>query len=442
MNNKKIKDIFINYFKSKNHVFVPSSSVIPNNDDSLLFINAGMNQFKSIFINEDIPDEFKLLKRACNYQRCIRAGGKHNDLDDVGKDVYHHTYFEMLGSWSFDDYGKEEAIDMAWDLLINYYKINPDNLYVTYYEGDEKLNLSADLETYNFWKKYVSESHIIKGNSEDNFWSMGNIGPCGPCTEIHYDRIGNRNASELVNKDDPDVLEIWNIVSIEYNMLENDNLIKLESKFIDTGMGFERLTSILQNKTSNYDTDIFLPIMEIIQKEIGCERYTGKINDDINHKDMSYRVLSDHLRTMIISINDGCIPGPNGRDYVIRKIIRRSMLFGDKLGAKTLFLADIAKKVINILNIDELKSYKIIDIIMNEEILFRNTLNRGKKVLKKKIKNLKKNNNKILSGETAFKLYTGVGLPFDIIKIICDEENIIIDTEIYYELLENHKYNH
>ena len=442
MNNNKIKDIFINYFKSKNHVFVPSSSVIPNNDDSLLFINAGMNQFKSIFLNEDIPDEFKLLKRACNYQRCIRAGGKHNDLDDVGKDVYHHTYFEMLGSWSFDDYGKEEAIDMAWDLLTNYYKINPDNLYVTYYEGDEKLNLSADLETYNFWKKYVSESHIIKGNSEDNFWSMGNIGPCGPCTEIHYDRIGNRNASELVNKDDPDVLEIWNIVSIEYNMLENDNLIKLESKFIDTGMGFERLTSIIQNKTSNYDTDIFLPIMEIIQNEFGCERYTGKINDDINLKDMSYRVLSDHLRTMIISINDGCIPGPNGRDYVIRKIIRRSMLFGDNLGAKTLFLADIAKKVINILNIDELKSYKIIDIIRNEEVLFRNTLNRGKKVLKKKIKNLKKKNNKILSGETAFKLHTGVGLPFDIIKIICDEENIIIDTEIYYELLENHKNNH
>jgi len=439
MNNKKIKDIFINYFKSKNHVFIPSSSVIPNNDETLLFINAGMNQFKSIFLNENIPDEFKHLKRACNYQRCIRAGGKHNDLDDIGKDVYHHTYFEMLGSWSFNDYGKEEAIDMAWDLLINYYKINANNLYITYYEGDE--NISADSETYNFWKKYVSESHIIKGNTEDNFWSMGNTGPCGPCTEIHYDRIGNRDASSLVNQDDPNVLEIWNIVSIEYNMLENKKLEKLKSKFIDAGMGFERLTSILQNKISNYDTDIFMPIIEIIQKELECDIYTGKITDDINHKDMSYRVLADHLRTMIISINDGCIPGPNGRSYVIRKIIRRAIFYGDKLEAKTLFLTRISKKVINILNIDELKSDKIIDIIKNEEILFRNTLNKGKNVLKKEIGKIQMNNEKILSGEITFKLCTQLGLPIYIIEIICDEENILIDTELYYQLLENHKNN-
>jgi alanyl-tRNA synthetase len=440
MDKTKIKEIFITYFKENGHKYIPSSNIIPDNDPTLLFTNAGMNQFKSIFLNENIPDKFKNLKRACNYQKCIRAGGKHNDLDDVGKDVYHHTFFEMLGTWSFNDYGKEKAIDMAWDLLINYYKINSDNVYVTYYEGDEKLNIKPDLDTFNFWKKYIPENRIVKGNTKDNFWSMGTLGPCGPCTEIHYDRIGNRNASNLVNQDDPDVLEIWNIVSIEYNMLENGNLIKLDSKFIDTGMGFERLVSILQNKTSNYDTDIFIPIIKIIQKQIGCDEYTGIIKYDINQKDMAYRVLSDHLRTIIIAINDGCIPGSNGRDYIIRKIIRRAIFYGDKLGGKALFLTEISKLVIELFSdFYDLNFDKIITIIKNEETLFEKTLKNGKKILKKYIKNIRKENNTLLSGDLVFKLCTGAGLPIDIIEIICEEQNIRIDIDLYNKLLKEHK---
>jgi alanyl-tRNA synthetase len=440
MNSIKIKETFSNFFEENGHVHIESSNVIPENDNTLLFTNAGMNQFKPIFLNENIPDKFNNLKRAYNSQKCIRAGGKHNDLDDVGKDVYHHTFFEMLGSWSFSDYGMDKAIDFAWELLTKHYKINSDNLYVTYFEGDEKLNIKADIDTREYWKKYLPENHIVEGNLQDNFWMMDKTGPCGPCTEIHYDRIGNRNASDLVNKDDPNVLEIWNIVSIQYNMLDSGVLSKMSNTFIDAGMGFERLASILQNKLSNYDTDIFTPIIDIIQNTIQCEKYTGNVIDDTNNKDMAYRVIADHARTLIISINDGCIPGPNGRDYVIRKIIRRAIFFGNKLGGQELFLTAIIEKVIDYLSVSyKLNKDKIIQIITNEEILFQNTLNKGKKVIKKHIKYLKKQNKTILTGEIAFKLNTGTGLPFDIIELMCKDENISIDILSYNKLLEEHK---
>ena len=440
MRNYEIKKIFLDYFKNKDHTYIPSSNIIPENDNTILFINAGMNQFKSIFLNEDIPDKFVNLKRACNYQKCIRAGGKHNDLDDVGKDVYHHTFFEMLGSWSFNDYGKEKAIDMAWDLLVNHYKINSKNLYVTYFEGDEKLGLKSDNDTIKFWEKYLPKNRIIKGNIKDNFCSLCDTGPCGPCTEIHYDRIGERDASHLVNQDDPNVLEIWNIVSIEYNM--KDNLERLNKKFIDTGMGFERLASILQNKTSNYDTDIFTPIIEIIENETILEKYTGKIENDTDFKDMSYRVLADHLRTIIISINDGCIPGPNGRNYIIRKIIRRAIFYGNKLNLKGNFLSKLSNNVIKILAQNyEIDTDKVINIIKNEELLFKKILKNGKKILNKYLKNIKKKNYSQLSGDLVFKLNTGAGLPLYIIEIVCQEHNIDIDYNLYYKLIESHKKN-
>ncbi len=438
MNSNEVRKIFLDYFKDNHHTYVPGCNVIPENDDSLLFINAGMNQFKSIFLDENIPDKFKCLKRACNYQRCIRAGGKHNDVDDVGADVYHHTLFEMLGSWSFNDYGNEEAIDMAWDLLINYYKINPDNLYVTYFEGDSKLSLNEDLDTINFWKKYLPENKIIKGSTKDNFWSMGDSGPCGTCTEIHYDRIGNRDASHLVNKDDPDVLEIWNIVSIGYNMKDNCKLENLNKKFIDTGMGFERLVSILQKKTSNYDTDIFTPIIEIIENETNVGKYTGQIDNDIGFKDMSYRVLADHLRTIIISINDGCIPSSNGRNYIVRKILRRAIFYGNKLSPDENFLSRIASKVIKVVSQNyKINSSNVINIIQDEELLFNRTLKNGKKLLNKHIKRERLKN--ILNGDIIFKLNTGAGLPLYIIEIICKEHNINIDYDNYYKLLKKHK---
>ncbi|CAD2096235.1 alanine--tRNA ligase, putative [Plasmodium vinckei brucechwatti] len=455
MTSEQVRNNFINYFKNKNHTVVDSASVIPYNDNTLLFTNAGMNQFKKIFLgNVDKNSDLGKLKRCVDTQKCIRAGGKHNDLDDVGKDVYHHTFFEMLGNWSFGDYFKEESIEYAWDLLTNVYKINPDRLYVTYFGGDKNLpSCPPDLEAKKIWSKYLDEKRILPFGMKDNFWEMAETGPCGPCSEIHYDRIGNRDASDLVNKDDPSVLEIWNIVFMQYNKDEKKNMNKLPSPCIDTGMGLERITSILQNVQSNYDTDLFTPIFKQI-KEIfnDIPNYQGKINEEDPDKiDYAYRVISDHIRCATIAISDGCIPSNEGRNYVIRRIIRRAVRVGKQvfnIKSNVLWFYKLVDSVCKILGNcfkdlqNEEKVNYIKNVIMQEELIFNKTLEKGVDQFNKIIKKCHQkpnNSNNLFSGKDAFELYTSYGFPIDLIEIMCEEKNVKLNMEEFNTLFKKHQ---
>ncbi|KAM4553479.1 alanine--tRNA ligase, cytoplasmic [Fundulus diaphanus] len=435
----QIRQRFIDFFVRYEHQYVHSSSTIPLDDPTLLFANAGMNQFKPIFLNTIDPSHpMAKLRRAANTQKCIRAGGKHNDLDDVGKDVYHHTFFEMLGSWSFGDYFKQLACKMALELLTQEFAIPIDRLYVTYFGGNSDAGLEPDLECKQIWMDLgVDEARILPGSMKDNFWEMGDTGPCGPCSEIHYDRIGGRDASHLVNMDDPNVLEIWNLVFIQFNRESETELKPLPKKSIDTGMGLERLVSVLQNKMSNYDTDLFVPYFEAIQKGTGARPYSGKVgSDDADGIDMAYRVLADHARTITISLSDGGRPDNTGRGYVLRRILRRAVRYShEKLGAKRGFFASLVDVVVDSLGdaFPELKKdpEMVKDIINEEEAQFLKTLSRGRRILDRKIMSL--GDGKTIPGDTAWLLYDTYGFPLDLTSLIAEEKGMEVDLAAFEE---------
>ncbi|KAF7660043.1 hypothetical protein LDENG_00289330 [Lucifuga dentata] len=435
----QIRKKFIDFFRRYEHQYVHSSSTIPMDDPTLLFANAGMNQFKPIFLNTIDPSHpMARLCRAANTQKCIRAGGKHNDLDDVGKDVYHHTFFEMLGSWSFGDYFKHLACKMALELLTEEFGISIDRLYVTYFGGNADADLEPDLECKQIWIDLgVAECRILPGSMKDNFWEMGDTGPCGPCSEIHYDRIGGRDASHLVNMDDPNVLEIWNLVFIQFNRESETVLKPLPKKSIDTGMGLERLVSVLQNKMSNYDTDLFLPYFETIQKGTGARPYTGKVGaEDSDGIDMAYRVLADHARTITIALSDGGRPDNTGRGYVLRRILRRAVRYShEKLGGQKGFFASLVDVVVDSLGdaFPELKKdpEMVKDIINEEEVQFLKTLSRGRRILDRKIMSL--GESKTLPGDTAWLLYDTYGFPLDLTALIAEERDLVVDMAAFEE---------
>ncbi|KAI5963176.1 ALA1 [Candida pseudojiufengensis] len=435
----KVRTTFLNYFKDqKQHTYVPSSSVVPHNDPTLLFANAGMNQYKPIFLGTvDPSSDFANLKRAANSQKCIRAGGKHNDLEDVGRDSYHHTFFEMLGNWSFGDYFKKEAIKYSWELLLDVYGLQKDRLYVTYFEGDSKQGLEPDLEAKQFWLDVgVEEDHILPGDAKDNFWEMGDQGPCGPCSEVHYDRIGGRNAASLVNMDDPNVLEIWNIVFIQYNREADGSLKPLPNKHIDTGMGFERLVSILQNKSSNYDTDVFTPIFEKIREITGVRPYTGHFgSDDKDGIDTAYRVIADHVRTLTFAICDGGVPNNEGRGYVLRRILRRGSRYVRKymnypIGTFFQQLVDVViEQNKEIFPEIESGSQDLKEILNEEELSFAKTLDRGEKLFEQYAIIASKTPEQTLSGKDVWRLYDTYGFPVDLTRLMAEEAGLKIDEE-------------
>jgi alanyl-tRNA synthetase len=435
-----IRQTFVDFFvQQHNHTFWASSPSAPLDDPTLLFANAGMNQFKPLFLGTCDPSlPLSHLKRAVNSQKCIRAGGKHNDLDDVGKDTYHHTFFEMLGNWSFGDYFKEEAIDMAWQCLVTTFHLDPDRIYATYFGGDESAGVPSDEEARQFWLKYLPAERILPFDAKDNFWEMGETGPCGPCSEIHYDRIGGRDAASLVNMDDPNVIEIWNVVFIQFNREEDGSLRELPAKHIDTGMGFERLTSILQGKMSNYDTDVFTPIFAEIQRVTGARPYQGKLGkEDEGNIDTAYRVLADHIRTLVIAITDGAVPSNLGRGYVLRRVLRRAVRYGQEImGAQPMFFSQLVDVVVEIMGdaFPELRTKQafVKQIISEEEESFNRTLNNGIRYFGRVATKLLEDESvaeedRVISGHQAFFLYATLGFPFDLIEIMAEERGLKVD---------------
>jgi len=430
----KVRSTFIKYFERNGHTFWKSSPCVPHDDPTLLFANAGMNQYKPLFLGTCDPSlPMSQLKRACNSQKCIRAGGKHNDLDDVGKDVYHHTFFEMLGNWSFGDYFKKEAIEMAWKCLTEEFKLDESRLYATYFGGDE--NTPCDDEAREIWLKFLPAERVLPFDAKDNFWEMGATGPCGPCTEIHYDRIGNRDAASLVNADLPDVIEIWNNVFIQFNREADGSLRPLPAQHVDTGMGFERLTSILQGVDSNYDTDIFIPLFDAIQKITGARSYAGKIGtEDEGFVDMAYRVVADHVRTLSFAIADGAVPSNDGRGYVLRRVLRRAVRYGrQNLNAELGFFAKLVRTLVELMGdtfpeLREKEDY-VTSIVREEEESFSKTVDKGIVEFKKRCDAL--GDKKVFPGTDAHFLYTSMGFPVDLTELMCEERGLTLDMAGY-----------
>jgi alanyl-tRNA synthetase len=420
----EIRQKYLDFFESKKHKIVPSAPLIIKNDPTLLFVNAGMNQFKDIFLGNSSSE----AKRIADTQKCLRVSGKHNDLEEVGHDTYHHTLFEMLGNWSFGDYFKKEAIQWAWELLTEVYGLNPENLYVTVFEGDKEDNTAFDQEAFEYWKKIIPEARILNGNKKDNFWEMGDSGPCGPCSEIHIDlRLDEEKAKipgrELVNKDHPQVVEIWNLVFIEFNRKANGQLESLPAKHVDTGMGFERLTMAIQGVRSNYDTDIFQPIIQAIAKE------SDFVYGQDQKQDVAMRVIADHIRALAFTIADGQLPSNVGAGYVIRRILRRAVRYAYSfLNQKEAFMYKILPILIAEMGdaFPELRKQEklITKVIHEEENSFLNTLSTGILRLEKIIEQLKLNKQNHFSGKDAFELYDTFGFPFDLTELIVKENNL------------------
>lgn len=436
----EIRKQFIDFFVEKHeHTFVPSSSVVPTDDETLHFANAGMNQFKDVFLGIGS----RPYKRAVNTQKCIRAGGKHNDLDDVGKDTYHHTFFEMLGNWSFGDYFKKEAIAWAWELLTEVWGLEKDRLHATVFEGSKKEKVSPDDEASELWQSMtdIDPSHIHKGSKADNFWEMGDTGPCGPCSEIHYDLTPDKSGGKLVNAGRPEVIEIWNLVFIQFNRGADGKLTPLPAKHVDTGMGFERVTAILQNKESNYDTDIFTPIFDAIQNLTGADGYTGKLKD---RKDIAYRVIADHLRALTFSLTDGGVPSNEKGGYVIRSILRRASRYGYQcFDQKKPFLYQLVPSVVELMGeaFPELKKdpQRAQDVILAEEKKFLVTLERGLTLFKDVVEKTKKKKKKTVSGKDAFQLHDTYGLFIDITEQMAEEEGMKVNLKEFEAERENHR---
>lgn len=439
MKTDKIRQEFLNFFENKGHAIVPSAPMVIKNDPTLMFTNAGMNQFKEFFLGNAKSKD----KRVADTQKCLRVSGKHNDLEEVGVDTYHHTMFEMLGNWSFGDYFKEEAIQWAWELLVDVFKIDKDNLYVTIFEGDDKDGVPRDTESYDLWKKFVPKDRIIDGNKADNFWEMGEVGPCGPCSEIHVDIRSEEekkkvDGKELVNKDHPQVIEIWNLVFIQFNRKADGSLEKLPETHVDTGMGLERLAMVLQGKTSNYDTDLFQTLIQYIEKQSGFEY--GK-NEAV---DIALRVIVDHVRAIAFSIADGQLPSNTGAGYVIRRILRRAVRYGyQTLKMEEPFLAPLSKVLVEIMGdaFPELrKNQTLIEkVIEEEEMSFHNTLENGIKRIEGIIAQQKEKGQTQVSGEQAFELYDTFGFPYDLTELIAREAGFTVDEKGYEAALKVQK---
>jgi len=427
----QIRSDFIKFFEQRGHKFVPSWPVVPIGDETLLFTNAGMNQFKDIFLGLSSPG----YTRAANSQKCIRAGGKHNDLEEVGVDTYHHTFFEMLGNWSFGDYFKAEAIGWAWELLTQTWRMDPQRLHATYFEGDKAHGIEADEEARRLWRKFLPEERIHPGNLKDNFWEMGDIGPCGPCSEIHYDDTKDLSGGPLVNRDNPDVIEIWNLVFIQFNRSSGGQLSPLPARHVDTGMGLERVARFMQGKKSNYDTDLFATLINAISQMSG-RKYHGS---DTDQADIAFRVIADHLRTIVFAITDNCIPSNEGRGYVIRRILRRASRFGRVLGMHEPFIYKLIPTLVDLMGdaFGEIRDRQefVSTVIESEEASFGRTLDRGIEIFSSAAQKGAKSKDKTIGGDDAFQLYDTYGFPLDLTELMARERGLKVDTDRFEELM-------
>ena len=450
----QIRQDFIEFFRQRHaHHFVPSSPVVPHEDPTLLFTNAGMNQFKPYFLGLQKPR----WPRAVNTQKCIRAGGKHNDLDDVGHDTYHHTFFEMLGNWSFGDYFKREAIAWAWELLTEVWGLDKTRLHATYFQGDEAEGLEPDLEARDLWASVtdIDPTHIHPGSKKDNFWEMGETGPCGPCSEIHIDLTEDKSGGTLVNAGDARVMEIWNLVFIQFNRGPDGKLSPLPARHVDTGMGFERVTALLQGKKSNYDTDVFAPIFAAIQAVTGAPAYGGRleakeqgikgskdqVEDPAVMRDVAYRVIADHARCLTFALTDGAVPDREGRGYVLRRILRRAVRYGwQYLETHAPFIYRLVPSIVETMGaaFPELRSnpQRVMDLIREEEDSFGRTLERGIELFEKAAALAREEHHGVIRGEDAFKLHDTYGFPIDLTEIMAAERGLRVDIGEYERLME------
>ena len=439
MESSKIRQAFLDFFKSKNHAIVPSAPMVVKGDPTLMFTNAGMNQFKDIFLG-NTPRKYP---RAADTQKCLRVSGKHNDLEEVGHDTYHHTMFEMLGNWSYGDYFKKEAIEWAWELLHDVYKLPAERMYATVFEGSEEDGVAFDQEAYDIWKQYLPEDHIIRGNKHDNFWEMGETGPCGPCSEIHFDlrdaaEIAAKAGREMVNTGHPQVIEIWNLVFMQFNRKANGSLEELPARNVDTGMGFERLCMILQGKKSNYDTDVFQPTIGRIAT------LAGKRYGEDEKADVAMRVIADHLRAIAFSIADGQLPSNVKAGYVIRRILRRAVRYGyTYLGFTEPTLCKLVAGLVEQMGdqFPELKAQQALieKVIEEEEASFLRTLATGINLLDGVIERTKREGKTMISGAEAFELYDTFGFPIDLTELIAREQGVGVDLPAFEKELQIQK---